>query len=359
MALEFFNILTVILLALITFPLIFLIYRGFPKNKYSKKVYNKIPSNDPPALINSLFGRRISKTGEINIGSFYLTLLDLINRNYISVRLISKNEKIASEGNNKDMPQAKTDFENIKALDKVILKINKQNIDKLHPFERNVLKCLDTLEYQGNIDILNTKDLLYKRLKVNTFQKNYDEWIKNFYHEFFENNDLNMFNNRMQKISRIYGLSLIIIFVFSSMFFYLDSFYLNLVFGTLIGILGLPFALNIPNSIGWNKEAKKLRVRWDLFKKYYNKDFKKPNLSQEFLDNGINHIPYLLAMGVPKSILLSTFAQTTNITDVYLFVKYGKYSIIRNIVRDFLAADGTFDPKYYNTSGNFVPGYGL
>jgi len=33
-------------------------------------------------------------------------------------------------------------------------------------------------------------------------------------------------------------------------------------------------------------------------------------------------------------------------------------SLINDIVKDFLWADSSYDPKYYNTSGNFVPIYG-
>lgn len=91
MVLEFSNILTIILLALIIFPIIYLVYRIFPKDDHAKEIYYQPPSDDPPAFINSLFGGGISRmVSEINIGSFYITLLDLINRNYISVKIVTK-----------------------------------------------------------------------------------------------------------------------------------------------------------------------------------------------------------------------------------------------------------------------------
>ena len=257
---------------------------------------NNLPNNDPPALINSLFISRVH-AGGISIKSFYLTLLDLINRKYVSVKIISKNDPDHGE-----------------TLDKIILKINNHSTDKLHPFEKNVLKCIAILKYKGNINILNMKDIIKKRLKVNNFQKNYDAWTKNFYHEFLENNKLNHSNN---KFTQILGIG------------------------------------------GWTKEGKELKVKWDLFKSYYTKNLKSSNQSKEFLNEGIKYIPYLYALGIPKNILINSFSQSTNITDAFLFLKYVKDSMIHDIVKDFLRADGSFEPKYYNTSGNFVPGYGI
>ena len=296
--LEFSNILTIMLMILIIFSvIIYLIYRLYPKVKYNKESYDEPISDDPPALINSFFGGKI--VGEINIESFYITILDLINRKYISVKIVSKNQKIAKKTKRKIF-QNKTVLEDEKVLDKIILKINKSSIDKLHPFEKNVLRCLATLKYKGDIDILNTKDVIYKRLKVNVFQKNYDAWMKNFHDELLKDNKLSFFKN----------------------------------------------------------EGKDTKFKWGLFKKYYNKNLKSSNKSQEFLDKGIIYLPYLVAMGISKSLLLDSFSESTNVTEVYLFLKYGEYSLVKNIVQDFLDADGSFDPKYYNTSGNFVPGYG-
>jgi len=95
-----------------------------------------------------------------------------------------------------------------------------------------------------------------------------------------------------------------------------------------------------------------------LFKNYYAENLERSNHSNEFLNEGIKYIPYLLALGIPKTTLINSFSQSTNIPDTVLFLKYGKESLIRNIINDFLRADSSFDPKYYNTSGNFVPGYG-
>jgi hypothetical protein len=108
----------------------------------------------------------------------------------------------------------------------------------------------------------------------------------------------------------------------------------------------------------WTKEGKEFKVKWNLFKKYYNKNLKNPNYSEEFLSNGIKYLPYLLALRIPKTILINKFSQSSNITDAFLFLKYGTDSLIKSIIEDFLRADSSFDPKYYNTSGNFVPGFG-
>ncbi|MDR2967257.1 MAG: DUF2207 domain-containing protein [Methanobacteriaceae archaeon] len=185
---------------------------------------NNLPNNDPPALINFIFVSGLN-VGGINIKSFYLTLLDLINRKYVSVKIISK-----------------VDSDRGKILDKIILKINRHSIDKLHPFEKNVLKCISVLKYRGNINILSAKDTIKKRLKVNTFQKNYYAWMKNFYNEFLKNNKLNCSNN---KFTQILGIS------------------------------------------RWTREGKELKVKWDLFKNYYNENLKSSNQSKEFLNEGI------------------------------------------------------------------------
>ncbi|MGL4669741.1 MAG: DUF2207 family protein [Methanobacteriaceae archaeon] len=371
MVLESFNI-SIIMILLLIFPLIvYLIYEILPKikhNKYNKEIYYNPPTNDPPALINSLFGGGINKErGEINIECFYSTLLDLINRKYVSVKIVSKKYKVPNKKNKenklKKSQNNEIDLEYEKSLDKVILKINKLRVnkplDKLYPFEKNVLKCISVLEHNGNIDILNTVDITTKRLKVNTFQKNYDNWIKNFYNEFFKNNKIKFFNNRFKQVLKAYKLFLLIIFVSTFVFSYLEGLYLNLVLILIIGILSVCLII-VPfkGLLGWTKEGKELKVKWDLFKNYYTKTLKNSPISQEFLDSGITHIPYLFALGIPRSFLISNFSQSNNITDTYLFLKYGTYSVIKEIVIDLLAADGTFEPKYHSTTGNFVPGYG-
>lgn len=365
MVLEFFNILTIILLILIIFPIISLLYRIFPKNKYSNKIYHQPPSNDPPAFINSLFGGGISRmVGEIDIGSFYLTLLDLINRKYVSVKIVAKKD-IQNKTQNekavfKRVQNKKVESEHEKSLDKIILKINKKSRDRLYPFEKNVLRCIHALENKGNINILDTREALTKRLKVNTFQKNYDAWIKNFHEEFFEDNKLNLFNSRFDQFLNIYGVFLVVIFIFTSIFSYFEGSYLNLILSFIIGALGFYLILVPFKSLGgWTKEGKELEMKWNMFKKYYEKNLKSNEKSHDFLDESINYIPYLYGMGISKSVLLSSFSYSSDFTDAYVFLKYDTDSIIRDIVKDFLAADGSFDPKFYNTSGNFVPGYGL
>jgi hypothetical protein len=347
MILEQFHILTIILGILIIFPFILgLLYWRNTKSNEDKELYDKPINNNPPALINSFFGNGINKrVGDINIESFYLSLLDLINRNYVSVKIVSKKNK--------------SDLKEGKVLDKIILNLNKSSADKLAPFEKNVLKCLDALECKGSIDILNTKGLVYKRLKVSTFQKNYDAWMKNFYEDYVKDNKLNFFNTKLDKFLKIYGYFLVVMFIVASVFSYFEGFYLNIILSILVGILGVYLIRNSFNLLGLTKEAKENKHKWDLFKNYYNKNLHDSSVPQEVLDEGINYLPYLLAMGLSKSLLLNKFSEANDITDAYLFLKYGEYSLIRDIVRDFLAADGSFDPKYYNTSGNFVPGFGL
>lgn len=258
---------------------------------------------------------------------------------------IFKNEKLESEHE--------------KTLDKIILRINKKSTDNLHPFEKNVLRCLHALENKGNINILDNSEALTKRLKVNGFQKNYDIWIKNFHEEFFKDNKLKIFNDSIDKL-KIYGAILGVIFIATSIFSYFENSYLNLILSFVMVVLGF-FLVLFPfkREDMWSREGKKLELKWNSFKKYYNENLKVSKKPQEFLDKGINYLPYLYAMGISRSLLINNFTESTNITDAYLFLKYVDYSLIKSIVMDFLAADGSFDPKYYNTSGNFVPGYGL
>lgn len=203
MILEFSNILTFISLILIIFTLIYLIYQIFSRSKYTsryiskytkdmegngKKTYFKPPSNDPPTFLNSLFDESLTKSsGKIDINCFYCALLDLINRKYISVKIVNKKNQSPNKVNLiKKLFNNKHDSKNSKFVDKVILKVNNTSLKSdLRPFEKNILKCVSTLEYNGNIDILNINKVIKKRLKVNIFQKNYDAWMKNFYLDFF------------------------------------------------------------------------------------------------------------------------------------------------------------------------------
>ena len=357
MVFELSNILTIVLLILIILPLlIYLVYNREAQVKYSNKTYSEPPSNDPPALINSFFCRGIDNpSAGINIKSFYITLLDLINRKYISVKIVSKN---IVDGKEKKS-QSNGDLEYKKTLDKIILKVNTQSIDKLALFEKNVLNVLNSLEDKGNIDLLNTKDVQTKRLKVSKFQKNYDNWMANLYNEYFKTNKEKLFNHKFNQILKVYGVFLIVVSILIAIFSYFEAVYLNLILAIIMGILGI-ILLIIPFRIsGWSKVGKKQKAQWDSFKNYYVDGLKSSNISPEFLDEGIKFLPYLIALGISKDSLLENFSVASELTDTYFFLKYVNYSLVANIVKDFLAADGSFDPKYYNTSGNFVPGYGL
>ena len=106
--------------------------------------FQQPPNNDPPALIKYFFGSR-THVGEINIGSFYLTLLDLINRKYVSVQIVSKKNKNPKKYD-EDNYWKKSVSKPAKTLDKIILKINRQSVANLHPFEKNVLRCIYALK---------------------------------------------------------------------------------------------------------------------------------------------------------------------------------------------------------------------
>lgn len=369
MASEFMNILTIILLILIIFSLTFLIYRKFSKkdqNKQNNEMNFEKLKNNPPALINSLFANGISrKVGEINIDSFYLTLLDLINKNYVSIKLITKKDKKHGEKNTLGIfesgkDNSKSGLNSYKTLDKIILKINNHSTKNLHPFEKNILRCIHSLESNGNIDLLNIKKAISKRLKVNTFQKNYDAWMKNFHEEYFKSSEIKYFDNKFAEIFKVYGLALIIIFIFTSILSYLETSYLNIILSFFIAIIGI-YLLVIPykNLVNWTKEGKELKTEYELFKNYYNNELKTSNNSKEFLEEGIKQLPYLVGVGISKATLVNNFSESKDTTDTYLFLKYNTDSLIKEIVKEFLAADGSFDPKYYNNSGNFVPGFGL
>lgn len=155
-----------------------------------------------------------------------------------------------------------------------------------------------------------------------------------------------------------------IVFCFFSHITLLDISGLNLILSCTIGILGVYLVLNpFINLLGWSEDGKKRKINWESFKKYHHQIIKNLNDSHESLNEEIAYLPQLFVLRISKSFLLKNFSKAANDIDnysnTYLFLKYADFNLIKNIVKEFLAADGYLDPKYYNTSGNFVEGYGL
>jgi uncharacterized membrane protein len=260
----FLNMWIIIVITTLMIPLATYIKYGNPSFNYKKKYETVIPSSDSPAIINSLFGKGFKKVGEINNDGFQATVLDLINKKYLKANFVKFDEK------------EKTHNFNNKSNRKILLKINRKRVfsnkAKLKKYEKNVLRCLHSIEKKGIIDFENTKEMLNKRTKAKIFKTNYNEWGKNLKKEYFSNGGLDRYYNKQSsEILKKYGISVMILTGFTFVFFIFQMNFQIILINSLIFILGFILLITPSKNLGgWTNEGKILKNKWDKFKKCIN-----------------------------------------------------------------------------------------
>ncbi|KZX12103.1 DUF2207 family protein [Methanobrevibacter filiformis] len=326
------------------------------KNQENDYPTEKPPTNHPPGLIHCLFSGGINKTvGETNIVSFYTTILDLISRKYLRVKIKTV--------------WYKREYGDIIPKYEITMKRNaRRHYKELNKFEVNVLSCLTSLEIHGIIDLLNYEELFKKRVRANKFQRNYKEWSENIHKKYFEDNEFKYFNpNKSDKLKTL-GMILMLIMIFTLILaMVIEAWLISISFLTFIS--GIFLVLSPQKDLGgWSEEGMELKEKWEDFKYYLIKDLRKTRGKNRFNNLWNQYLQYVIALEIGETFNInlieniknSNMKETSGYLEANLFDQYGGFDLIKKIVKEGLKADGSYESKKrYNTSGNFVPGYGI
>jgi len=243
------------------------------KNEYN----GELPENDPPAIINAIYGPGISKeVGDPDINGFIATIMDLINRRYILIEHSSKKE------------------------DDIVLKINQKRIKHLKSFEKSVLNFLKEFERNNSIHLNNMNE----NLDRNHFQKRFFDWRKSVIKKLSYGKLECIFIEKNNNGPYIYGFSalmgslLIISMTFNNPLKNSNySFYAGIL---LLAVSILSLILTSRTREQWTDYGIEQREKWKMFKKYIQNSNSIRNTNLNHLDN---YLIYGTALGVGDNVL--------------------------------------------------------
>jgi len=350
----FMNIWGIIVITTLIIPLATYIKYGNFSFNYKKKIETEAPTDDSPAIINSLLGKGSGKiVGEPNVEGYQATILDLINKKYLKIKLINTKEKNSSISNHDKKSQKK-----------MVLIINRKLLDchktKLENYEKSMIKTLPAIERKGIIDFEKSKHILYKRSKAKSFQSNYLQWIEDIK---LQNNEIlnRYFNMRPITILVSYGIIAILLGLITVILSIFSSNNIFLTVGILMFIIGLLIEITPSKDlVGWTKEGKIFKSKWSTFKKYLKSQSMIKYLSQN--PSKMNeYLAYAVALGIFKDIeknFKSFPSELLNHIELYPYFKYPVHDSIKHYVKLGFLADTHHSPNRGKNSGNHNVYYG-
>ncbi|MBM4240287.1 MAG: DUF2207 domain-containing protein [Euryarchaeota archaeon] len=335
-------LLTILILLSIAYPL-FVYYRllGSPKITYDAGNEGEIPKDDPPALINALFGPGFSKQiGEPDINGFIATILDLVDRDYLTLFGHHLN----------DMEKKPKCF--------ISLKINRRKKSSgLKRFELDVLEFLKKFERNNIVPLTKLKEKIEDN--PNLLRKTFHNWRNHLVKKFLNHEQMKkIFIKKNNAGLYIYGFSGILI---SGLIFYItfkDSlpvavypFYSSIILG-IASFMSLIMTQKVKGR--WTDYGKQYRAKWQNFKKY----IKNPGSIKENPPESIRiydkYLIYATALGIPdkaiKSLKSLVPEEELRKSDIYIFHAFGGYSLLKSILYVAIGA--------YAVSGAFYVGDG-
>lgn len=322
-----YSILAVLMLISIIIPvLIYLKYGREPKSNYNAEYERELPTNDPPAMINALSGKGFGKNvGEPNMDGFQATIMDLINRKYLTI------------------VDAEPDKKGKKSIN---LKMNEISHDDLNKFEKDVIRFLNNFKYDGVISLDKMKKDLKNRENAKSFKSIYDLWRADLKTEFLSGEKLKkFFIDTGNKYMKLYGIIAVIVAgvaFFLSISDTLPAANYILTASIVLGVVGI-ISLVLPPKIAgrWTVYGVEYDAKWQNFKRFI-KDF---SLIKEYPPESVavwnQYLVYATALGVAdkvrKSMEMSLPSDDLNRSDIYLFHYYGGYVLLSSTLNSGMA----------------------
>lgn len=318
------NYFLVALLVLLMFvPLI--IYLKFgrePEIDYRAEYERDVPTDDPPALVNAICVHGVSKgIGEPDMDGFRATIMDLINRNYLSVGRMSKDD-----GSFKD------DFMG------TYLKVNpEKDSSKLEKFELDALDILKSFEREGIIVLEDMGSELEDPDTAKDFRFSYMKWETDLKKRFLTDGQMEeIFNRKGDNYLKAYAVGGLILACVVGVYTFVDfiptsryPLYAAIVLGIISAI-----SLKLPEGIAgqWTTYGEEYDAKWSNFKRYL-KDF---SLIKEYPPESVavwnKYLVYATALGVAdkvrKAMEMNLPGEVLEDNNIYLFHYYGGYMLL-------------------------------
>lgn len=286
-----YSLITIILLILSLIPLfIYFKYGREPKTTYQGKYERDPPADDPPAVVNALFGSS-DGIGEPGKEGFQTTVMDLINRGYL-------------------LQEDETPKDNKKGLKSVNLKINSQkSLNSLHPFEMQVMDFFGSSNLYGLINLEQFGEGVKDQMMKATFRGYYLNWQQELKEEFLSKENMEKyFIKKGSKYFLYFGIIGVVISIIAYLvlFFLFDPMpiaYYTRISALILGISAI-ISFSLPDTVGgcWTQYGRDYNEKWKAFKKFL-KDF---SLIQEYPPESIiiwnKYLVYATALGVADEV---------------------------------------------------------
>ena len=319
--LNYFLVALMVLLMFIPL-LIYLKFGREPKIDYRAEYERDVPTDDPPALVNAICVHGVSKgIGEPDMDGFRATIMDLINRNYLSVGRMSKDD-----GSFKD------DFMG------TYLKVNpEKDSSKLEKFELDALDILKSFEREGIIVLEDMSSELEDPDTAKDFRFSYMKWETDLKKRFLSDGQMEeIFNRKGDNYLKAYAVAGLILACVVGVYTFINSIpsskyplYAAIVLGIVSAI-----SLKLPEGIAgqWTTYGEEYDAKWSNFKRYL-KDF---SLIKEYPPESVavwnKYLVYATALGVAdkvrKAMEMNLPGEVLEDNNIYLFHYYGGYMLL-------------------------------
>ena len=312
-----YSILAILMLLSIFIPVIIYFRSGRePKIRYNDRYERDLPTDDPPAVINAICGSGGSiEVGEPDMNGFIATIMDLINRKYINLKIISDD----------------------KADEKVIIleRNKKKDNSDLELFESSAMSFLKRFEVNGELSLKEIEKNLKDPVNARSFNRIYKSWRRQLKHKYLTRYKIEkLFIRKGNENLKSYGLIGIVIAGIAAYFTFSDPLPgADLLFLSSI-VLGLAsiISLLLPEKVAghWTVEGMEYNAKWVNFKRYI-KDFSLINeYPPESIEIWNKYLVYATAFGIADNVKKSMEKiipeKDLLRSEVYKFNDYGGYT---------------------------------
>ncbi|MDO5849628.1 MAG: DUF2207 domain-containing protein [Methanobacteriaceae archaeon] len=296
-----FLVIDILAIISLIIPILIYIKEGRePKIAYNGIYEREPPTKDAPAFVNAMQSGLGKTIGKPDKQGFQGTIMDLINRKFISI----SNEEKAMRNS-------------------AIMEINYDKINELKDFERDVINILKPFEINGKISLDHMESSLRSSNIAEDFSRSIGNWETNFKYTYLPKSELKKyFIEKGSTYMKTYGI-IAIIFAIVLGYFAIGSIVENSTISVLvavfIGIIGI-LCLVIPSTVGgrWTEYGAEYNAKWKNFKKYL-KDY---SLIKEHPPESIaiwnEYLVYATALGVADEVYKSMKMMEYTGNDYYL-----------------------------------------
>ena len=314
----FKNVISPILsvLILLSLPIPFFIYLKYgrePKIKYYSHYERDLPTEDPPAIVNAICSIS-TKVGEADLNGFKATIMDLINRKYLSTE---------------EVP-----YEESAYPDSIYLKINhEKDQEVLWNFEKKVMSILSEYETDEGLVCMDLiSESLYYTNSANFFYSSYKEWKKQIKEILSSDEKLKqVFSNKGDNYIKLFGVYGIVVGPSVLLLWFKYETALLILLCIILGIVGI-ICLIMPDTIGgqWTPYGREYCTQWKSFASYVE-DY---SLIKESPPDSIKiwnkYLVYATALGVADNVQqgMEFYIPTKKLDNnlVYKFEKHRSYA---------------------------------